>query len=193
MFSYQHCGADRRTVAPIPACARGAKVDVERRATAAQPLARPPRPTAPVDIADVELAAPASRRRLLFAGAFAAFAMGRAPGHRAARRQPFPLDTPSCRSHRGSRGTAAPAAADHKRIVIRVERIQVAPDGREWDGPIWVVINDGKYRQPGQRPHPLLHPSPQDRRVGKRRSCWGARRAATALPRSPNSTRSLSC
>lgn len=127
-------------IEPCPAC--GATVDLDRLATGAQPLAPSPRPattTAPVDLADLDAPARASRRRPLIAGVVVAVALIAvlivvlASGDKSS----------SPRSAAASASTEAPEAPPPppppqmpKRIVLRIERVQVAQDGREWDGPI---------------------------------------------------------
>ncbi len=143
MIFCPHCGADRRTVAPIAACpACGVKVDVDRLATGAQVLAPPPRPattTAEVDLPEDDIPVRASNRRPLVAGAMVAVAM-----------VALLVFVLSRGSEHSSAGTAAAGATTAtpaepppppppqmpKRIVLRVERVQVAPTTREWDGPV---------------------------------------------------------
>jgi hypothetical protein len=146
MIFCPHCGADRRTVAPVAACpACGATVDVYRLVTGAQPLASPPRPavtTAQVEVIDDEVAVPARDRRLLIAGGVVAIAMGvllvviLSRGGRGG-------GSGASRNAAGAAATAVPAEPPPppppqmpKRIVLRVERVQVAAGGREWDGPV---------------------------------------------------------
>jgi len=142
MIFCPHCGADRRTVAPVAACpACGATVDVDRLVTGAQPLVSPSRPavtTARVEVSEDDVAVPAGSRRLLIAGVGVAVVVGvllvviRGGGGGG--------------SSRGAAGAAATAVPTEpppppppqmpKRIVLRVERVQVAASGREWDGPV---------------------------------------------------------
>lgn len=130
-------------MAACPAC--GATVDVDRLVTGAQPLASPPRPavtTAQVEIPEEDVAVPATNRRWLIAGGVVVVAMvvllviilgggGSGGGSGASR------------STAGAAATAVPAEPPPppppqmpKRIVLRVERVQVASTKREWDGPV---------------------------------------------------------
>jgi hypothetical protein len=170
MIFCPHCGADRRTVAPVAACpACGATVDVDRLVTGAQPLASPPRPavtTARVEVSEDDVAVPAGRRRLLIAGGGVAVAMGvllvviLSSGSRGG----------GGGSSRGAAGAAATAVPTEppppqmpKRIVLRVERVQVAAGGREWDGPVAEVSYKnmcsavaGLVKAVGERVSPMI-------------------------------------
>lgn len=140
MLFCPHCGADRRTVAPIAACPGcGVKLDVDQLQLGAPPTTTGVRFAANAE--EVDIPARGSRKGLFIAGGLAAavaatmiFIVMSGGGS--------PTPGSSAAAAGANAAVAAPPPAPPpppqmpKRIVLRIERVQVAAGGREWDGPV---------------------------------------------------------
>ncbi|MEZ4403737.1 MAG: hypothetical protein R3B06_27180 [Kofleriaceae bacterium] len=138
------CGVDRRAVAPVAPCPScGVAVDLDRLTRGASRTA--PAPVSrglAADDDDLEaLAAPGrSARRAVGIGLAAVAVVGAVIAvATCGRDKPRATSTKALAASLAQGATPVaepPPPAMPTRIVLRVERVQVAVDGREWDGPV---------------------------------------------------------
>ncbi|MBK9031558.1 MAG: hypothetical protein IPL61_09525 [Myxococcales bacterium] len=120
------------------------KVDVDQLATGAQPAGASSRPAATTaeSTSPRLISAPGARRRYFIVGAVIAVAVGAllvvvmSGGSEASSPRTAAATAGAAATNVPAEPPPPPPPQMPKRIVLRVERVRVATDGREWDGPI---------------------------------------------------------
>lgn len=138
MLFCPHCGADRRAVAPIAACPGcGVKLDVDQLQLGVPPTTTGARFAANTE--EVEIPPRGSRKGLFVAGGLAAAVVATVVFIVMSGGGSANPGTPAAGAVASAAAAAPPAPPPPqmpKRIVLRIERVQVAVGGREWDGPV---------------------------------------------------------